>query len=274
MKWMAKVAVLACVLVLAGSAGETAAQQRDVRSQADPTSYDDFDVWQRWIKDVSTRLARGPLAPERHKARVDKFLEEDARTQPPTEAVMFVGSTTIASWNLKEDFTEYKTINRGIQGALIQDTTYYADRLIVPYKPSTIVFYCGENDVFFGMRPEMVASHFSNFVASVHGSLPDTHIIFLSIRPNIARWHVAPATFETNKRIQAMTAKDPRLHFVDLTPALLGPDGKPMRRMLGDDFQHPSRDGFQTLTAMVKPVLAQAEAAYWKGRGTQRTARP
>ena len=175
---------------------------------------------------------------------------------------------TIAGWNIPHYFPEYKTIKRGIGGSLISEATYWADRLVIPFKPSTVVFYSGDNDLGYGMTAEMVANDFEAFVRKIHTALPDTHIVIFSIRPSIARWAVHEGVFDANKRIQAFASKNPKLHFVDMTPLLLGADGQPARELLDDDLHHVNAAGFEKTTAKSKPVIAEAEAAYWRGRKT------
>src|SRR5262245_115126 len=104
------------------------------------------------------------LKPERHQAAVERMLRQDAAAPPPSEAVLFVGSATIAGWDIPGYFPEYKTIKRGIGGSLTSEATYWADRLVIPFKPSTVVFYSGDNDLGYGMTAEMVANEFEAFV--------------------------------------------------------------------------------------------------------------
>ena len=92
--------------------------------------------------------------------------------------------------------------------------------------------------------------------------------MIFSIRPSIARWAVHQGVFDANARIQAFAAKNPKLHFVDMTPLLLGADGQPARELLDDDLHHLNVAGFDKATAKIKPVIAEAEAAYWRGRKT------
>jgi lysophospholipase L1-like esterase len=208
------------------------------------------------------------LTPQRHQAAVERMLKQDSAAPPPAEAVLFVGSATIAGWDIPRYFPEYKTIKRGIGGSLTSEATYWADRLVIPFKPSTVVFYSGDNDLGYGMTAEMVANEFEAFVRKIHGALPDTHIVIFSIRPSIARWAVHEGVFDANKRIQAFAAKNPKLHFVDMTPLLLGADGQPARDLLDDDLHHLNVAGFDKATAKIKPVIAEAEAAYWRARKT------
>ena len=206
------------------------------------------------------------LTPERHRAAVDRMLSRDATAPPPAEAVLFVGSATIAGWDIPHYFPEYKTIKRGIGGSLASEATYWADRLVIPFKPSTVVFYSGDNDLGYGMTAEMVANDIEAFVRKINAALPDTHIVIFSIRPSIARWAVHQGVFDANARIQAFASKNPKVHFVDMTPLLLGADGQPARELLDDDLHHLNAAGFDKTTAKIKPVIAEAEAAYWRGR--------
>ena len=206
------------------------------------------------------------ITPERWKARVDQMLARDTKDSPAKEGVLFAGSATIAGWDLKHYFPEYGTINRGIGGSMISETTYYADRLIVPLKPSTIVYYSGDNDTAYGMPTEMIADHFREFVAKIHAALPDTEIVVLSIRPSIARLAVWDAVCAANDRLKAIAAQDRKLHFVDLNPLLLGADGQPRRELLGPDNHHLNKDGFDLVSPVVKRAVAESEARYWRGR--------
>lgn len=218
----------------------------------------------RWIRPGYYK----ELKPERLQANVDRMLRQDATTPPPTEAVLFVGSATIAGWDIPHYFPEYKTIKRGIGGSLASEATYWADKLVIPFKPSTVVFYSGDNDLGYGMTAEMVANDVAAFVRKVQTALPDTHVVIFSIRPSIARWAVHEGVFDANARIQAFAAKQPKVHFVDMTPLLLDANKQAARALLVDDLHHLNQAGFDKVTAKIKPVIAEAEAAYWRGRKT------
>ena len=78
---------------------------------------------------------------------------------------------------------------------------------------------------------------------------------YISITPTPSRWKHWPTVKEANRLIQAYTATDSRLHFIDLTDVILGPDGKPDRSLYRIDRLHPSRKGYARWTATIKPVL-------------------
>jgi len=251
-------------LVLVASSGWAQAPQAAGQTgrSGQPATTAQTAVPDRWVRPGYYK----ELTPARLKNGVDAMLKADTANPPPTEAVLFVGSATIAGWDIPRYFPEYKTVKRGFGGSLISEATYYADQLVIPAKPSTIVFYAGDNDAGYGMSPEMIANDFTTFTKKIHAALPSTHIVIFSIRPSIARWAVHEQVFEANKRIAAFAAADPLLHFVDMTPLLIGNDGQPIRDLLVTDLHHLNDAGFDKVTAKIKPVIAQAEAAYWKGR--------
>ncbi len=205
------------------------------------------------------------LKPERWRERVTRMLNNDAANPASSQGVIFVGSATIAGWDLKHYFPQYRTLNRGIGGSLVAESTFYAGELIVPFKPSTIVFYSGDNDTAYRMPPEMIAADLSAFASHIHSALPKTQIVVLSIRPSIARLAVWDAVKTANEKFAAVAAKDDRMQFVDLTDMLLAPDGQPARDLLGPDLHHLNGDGFDLISNPVKRAIQQAEGRYWRG---------
>jgi hypothetical protein len=207
------------------------------------------------------------VTPERWRARVDQMIQKDAATPPKKEAVLFLGSATIAGWDIKHYFPEFETINRGIGASMIAETTYYLDQLVIPFKPSTIVFYSGDNDTAYGVPTEMIAADFRKFVAKIHSSLPETQMVVLPIRPSIARLAVWDAVLAANEQLHAICAGDPKLQFVDWMPMLLTADGKPRPDLLGPDQHHLNKDGFDLVSPMVAKAVHAAEARYGHGHG-------
>jgi len=200
------------------------------------------------------------IAPERWKSRVDQMLRQDGLRPPKQGAVMFVGSATIAGWDLKHYFPQFETINRGIGGSMIAESTYYADQLIIPFKPSTIVFYSGDNDTAYGVPTEMIADNFRKFVAKIHAALPDTWMVVLPIRPSIARLAVWDAVLAANEQLRTICAKEPKMQFVDWAAMLLTTDGKPRRELLGEDAHHLNKDGFDLISPVVAKAVQAAES--------------
>jgi lysophospholipase L1-like esterase len=185
------------------------------------------------------------------------FEAADKESPPPAGAVLFVGSSSIRFWkSLPKDFPQYNVINRGFGGSQIADSTYFAERIVIPYRPSAIVLHAGANDLSAGKTPEQVSADFRAFVEKVHTALPETPIAFLSINPTPARWAQADKQKETNRLIQSYIAGKNRLAFLDQWDLLLGPDGKPRPELHVRDQLHPNAAGYKIRAELVNKYLA------------------
>ena len=196
--------------------------------------------------------------PEQWQAEIAALVAGDAAHPPPQHAVLFVGSSSIRLWTtLAENFPGVPTINRGFGGSLIADSTYYADRIVVPCHPSLIVMYAGDNDVDQGRTPGQVIDDFKAFVTRVRRDLPHVAIAYLSIKPSIARAAMWPQMQAANEGIAhwARTRKD--ITFVDVAAKMLDADGKPRSELLLEDGLHMRPAGYAIWTDALKPVLAR-----------------
>jgi lysophospholipase L1-like esterase len=184
-----------------------------------------------------------------------RAFEARDRIHPPSQnAVLFIGSSSFRKWTaMAEDFPGIQIINRGFGGSQLDDSTSFAERIIFPYHPRIIVLYAGDNDLAFGKSPDTVVAEYTNFVSVVHERLPQTRIIFVSIKPSIARWNLKDKIIETNHRIAEIHADN--LAFVDIYPNMLGPDGKPRKDLLLADGLHPSEKCYRLWASLIRPYL-------------------
>lgn len=189
---------------------------------------------------------------------IKAFEASDQEQPPPKDAVLFIGSSTIRIWkSLPTDFPELTVINRGFGGSQIADSTRYADRIAIPYHPSRIVMYAGDNDLAAGKTPERVLEDFQDFVKKIRSALPDVPITFISIKPSIARWKLVDRIRKANSLIQHFAEGEKNIDFVDIFPAMLGSDGKPRPDLFRPDGLHMSAKGYAILIAALKPRLLQ-----------------
>ena len=105
----------------------------------------------------------GKCPAESAKKTINKFVQLDKQNTTPENAALFVGSSSIRMWKTQTSFPEYKVINRGFGGSQISDVNYYVDKIVLPYKPELIIFYCGDNDIAAGKTPETVFNDFKKF---------------------------------------------------------------------------------------------------------------
>lgn len=202
-------------------------------------------------------LAAEPAGPERWEKEIQRFAEQDRHEAPPPDAILFVGSSSIRLWDTASSFPEWPTINRGFGGSQISDVNYYFDSIVRPHTPRVIVFYAGDNDIAAGESPHEVAKDFQVFLRRVRETVPHTHVVYLGIKPSIARWEMWDRMQDANHRIERLLSEDPRGHYVDTATPLLGSDGRPEARWFVDDGLHLSPAGYARWTeALTKQLEA------------------
>jgi lysophospholipase L1-like esterase len=183
------------------------------------------------------------------------FEDKDKESPPPHKGVVFVGSSSIRFWNLGKSFPGVDAINRGFGGSQLADSVHFAPRIVLPYEPRTVVLYAGDNDLAAGKTPEQVAADFAEFAKVIHAKLPKTRIVYLSIKPSIARWKIVDQGKKANELIAEKCKSDDRLTFLDVGTPILGPDGKPREELFQKDGLHLNAKGYELWTGLVKPYL-------------------
>jgi len=195
-------------------------------------------------------------APEKWAPAIAALTSDDETNPPAPHGIVFVGSSSIARWKtLAQDFPGLPVINRGFGGSKIGDGVFYADRIVIPYAPRIVVLYSGENDLAAGESPESVYEGFKAFVAKVHVALPESRIIYVSMKPSPSRWALADKFVTGNRLIAAECARDPRLTFLDVWSPMLGPDGKPRPELFVQDQLHLNHDGYLLWVKLIAPRL-------------------
>jgi lysophospholipase L1-like esterase len=209
----------------------------------------------------STPVVKSTLTyPERtalwEKSVVTFEAHDIVRGVPAPGGVLFVGSSSIVNWqSLAADFPGIPVINRGFGGTEIQDSTYYAYRIVVPYRPRTVVFYAGDNDLAAGHTTEQVVGDFQTFARKIRAALPETKLIYLAIKPSPSRWNLEPQMLAVNRAISEWVRAQPNMTFVDVHSPMLGADGKPRPELYRADRLHMTPEGYRIWTETLAPHL-------------------
>lgn len=212
----------------------------------------------------SSRLwAQAGADPDRWESAIKKFEDADKVAPPPQNAIVFIGASSIVRWNLRESFPELgpQAINRGFGGSLAADSTRYADRIVIPYKPRMVVFYAGDNDVEANHTPAQIAGDFAAFERKVHAALPEAQIVFISIKPSIRRFPWIEQIKGANALVKQYCATHAHLTFVDIVPQMLDADGKPRKELLVADGLHMTPAGYRIWNDALRPVLMLSPAS-------------
>jgi lysophospholipase L1-like esterase len=193
---------------------------------------------------------------DRWEPEIQTFEEADRQHPPKPGSILFIGSSSIRLWrSLAQDFPSVQVINRGFGGSEIADSTAFAARIIVPYRPSMIVLYAGDNDLANGRIPKQVLDDFEAFVARVRKDLPKVRIAFISIKPSLARAHLTEKMREANAGIRAYAARQEGVTYIDVFTPMMSQDGKVRGELFVEDGLHLNRAGYELWRSVVGPYL-------------------
>jgi lysophospholipase L1-like esterase len=183
------------------------------------------------------------------------FEAEDQRQAPAEGGIVFVGSSSIRLWDVRQSFPDLPVINRGFGGSQVTDAVFFTPRIVTKYRPRTVVFYSGDNDLAFGKSPETVASDVAKFVDRVRQDLPTATIFLLSIKPSVARASIRGKQIRANELIEAMAKQQADVKFVDVFSILLDSKGEPRPELFLPDQLHLNEAGYKVWTEKLRPML-------------------
>ena len=182
--------------------------------------------------------------------------QRDAEQKPAAGTTVFVGSSSIRLWDLKQSFPDLATVNHGFGGSTIADSVHFVDRLVLKLAPKTIVFYAGDNDLANGLSPEQLQADFAQFVKAVREKLPESKIIYIPIKPSPSRWKLYDKQKQANALIRATIAKDGRRSvYLDIVTPMLGDDGQPRPELFQEDQLHLNAAGYAIWNKLLLPEL-------------------
>lgn len=197
--------------------------------------------------------------PKRWEPDIARFEQQDRTNPPPKNGILFTGSSTIRMWKLPDYFPDLPVYNRGFGGSRISDSVCYADRILLPNRPSAIVFFAGSNDIAGGVSPhQQVAEDWKQFVAKVRSALPETRILYIGITPSPKRWDHIEKQREANRLIRDFSATQKNVLFLATEPHMLSADGQPRPELFLADRLHLNADGYKLLSGLVRANLESA----------------
>jgi lysophospholipase L1-like esterase len=196
------------------------------------------------------------LEPTRFAKDIDAFLAADKTHPPPRKAILFIGSSIFRQWTkLPRQMAPLPVFNRAFGGSVTTDLLYYMDKVVLPYEPRIIVYYCGSNDVLAGRNAEEIFDGFRLFVERVHATLPQTRISYVSINrapQEQDKWDIVDGA---NNLARNYCAKNKWLTFIDVNPALFDKTGQPRMDLYLADKLHLKQPAYDAFAAIIKPVV-------------------
>jgi lysophospholipase L1-like esterase len=189
-------------------------------------------------------------------SEIQDFKKQDKQHFPPKDAILFVGSSSIRMWeDIQSDFPGYTIIQRGFGGSGLNDAIRYANDIIFPYQPKQIVIYSGENDIAMDASSTDVLQRFTELFKMIREKLPETGVIYISIKPSPSREKYMPAMEEANVMIRQFLSSYPETVYVDVYHPMLDNRGKPRGELFIGDELHMNRKGYELWRDAITPHL-------------------
>lgn len=175
-----------------------------------------------------------------------KALKNKILTYDSEPVTLFYGSSSIRLWqNLETDFSEFNAVNLGFGGSTLAACVHFFNQLIVPYNPSKIILYAGDNDLGDGRSPEDVFNSYKQFENLVSIKSPEVPIYFISIKPSLIRYNIKGKILHANKLIKAEISKHPNHRFIDVYSYMVDSEGYPKKNLFEDDGLHINSAGYE-----------------------------
>ena len=187
---------------------------------------------------------------------VNNFKKIDSITPPPTNPILFIGSSSFTKWvDVKNYFPGYTILNRAFGGSSLPDVIYFAEEVIFKYNPKQIVIYCGENDVAGNANAEKVFERFKTLHTLIRTKLPKVSIVFVSLKPSPSREKFWPVMIEANGMIKQFAKTHRKTYFVDIYQSMFNNDGKVMTDIFLSDNLHMNKKGYEIWQPILAPYL-------------------
>jgi endonuclease/exonuclease/phosphatase family metal-dependent hydrolase len=169
---------------------------------------------------------------------------------------LFTGSSSIRLWKgLDKNFPKRKIVNTSFGGSEIRDLIINADKAIFNYNPKHIIIYSGDNDIWNGKSAALVASDFQELFVKIRIKFPDSHIMYISIKPSLARIDKIEEIKETNFMIREFLDSQPKAIFIDIFEPMMDDKENPDPSLFVEDRLHLSEKGYELWNKILKPYL-------------------
>lgn len=198
-------------------------------------------------------FAQDPL---RFEKEVNDLVKSDSLVSG-RKLILFTGSSSIRFYaDLEKDFPKQNVLNRGFGGSEMTDLLYYAQPLILNYKPDRIFIYEGDNDINSGKSPEEILASADQLLTLLRSQLPSkVKIIFISAKPSVARWHLKSKYEQFNQQLKRWIGTKKNVLFADVWTPMLDSNGQVKTDLFIEDNLHMNRKGYDIWKTVLEKFM-------------------
>lgn len=194
--------------------------------------------------------------PARFKEQVEEISKKyDTLLDPSKATIVFTGSSSIRIWrDLQNRFPEYQIVNSGFGGSQASDLLFYADELILRYKPKMVFIYEGDNDINAKKKTKDIITTSQQIIDHIRKNNPSTEIVLIAAKPSIARWKLKGKYKRLNRKFEKLAQEDELLAYADVWKPML--DGRKVKEdIFIEDGLHMNAKGYDIWYGVIKDYL-------------------
>lgn len=158
---------------------------------------------------------------------------------------LFYGSSSFRLWeNLASDLAPYPVANVAFGGSTLEACVYFFERLVLPCRPRSLVFYAGDNDIGDGVYHSDIMGYFESLLAKRARYLSHIPFTFVSVKPSPARHNQLHRIRLLNAYVRDRLEALPGTFYLDVHSRMYTPEGMPDAALYGEDGLHMSPRGY------------------------------
>jgi len=186
---------------------------------------------------------------------------------PPEDAVLFVGSSSIRLWDtLADDMAPLPVIRHGFGGAKIYDVVYYAEPLITRWNAPKVVIFVSSNDINGNddheKAPVYIGKQLRALFEIIFSVKPETEVFYIAITPTEFSWDKWESVKRANTIASQVCDEFENATYIETANIFLDENGEPNSDLFLFDGLHLNDDGYKVWTDRIKPfLLAEKEAS-------------
>ncbi|AWV98182.1 SGNH/GDSL hydrolase family protein [Arcticibacterium luteifluviistationis] len=182
---------------------------------------------------------------EEYEVLVEELESKLQGSKVETGKTVFYGSSSFRLWeSVNSDLADDQIINLAFGGSTMEACQHYFERIVLPYAPSKMVIYAGDNDIGNGSTPEEILESFTKLYHKIRANFNDIPLTFLSIKPSPSRWDQVEKIKKTNRLIKHFISADIHCKYIDIFEPMLDENKKVKKELFIEDGLHMNAAGY------------------------------
>lgn len=197
-------------------------------------------------------------SPQAWADEVEAYVRADTHSTLPANPVVVVGGERVRLWHdLTRDLAPTPVLLRGIGDAIVEDITYYYERLIAFYQPGAVVLLPGTSEFFIrdSKSADDLVGAISALIELDTYHAPERPFYVIAPLKTPLRTQDHPVIDATTEGLATLARDLPKLRLLDANPLLTDSRGSPRARYFRSDGIALNEHGYLRLSTALKSRL-------------------